>query len=72
MNRRTFDLPQNGWSITDRTAKPDTILTLLLTSSPSVHDTVVTLEKRRLITRTPGAGRSIQLLLERDQLPELT
>ena len=41
-------------------------------SPPSVHNMVVTLEKRRLITRTPGVGRSIQLLLKRDQLPDLT
>jgi Mn-dependent DtxR family transcriptional regulator len=40
-------------------------------SPPSIHNTVVTLEKRRLIARTPGAGRSIQLLLRRDQLPDL-
>jgi repressor LexA len=38
---------------------------------PSVHNMVVTLEKRRLIKRTPGAARSIQLLVRRDQLPDL-
>ena len=40
-------------------------------SPPSVHNMIVTLEKRRLIARTPGAARSIQLLLRRDQLPDL-
>ena len=40
-------------------------------SSPSVHSMVVTLEKRRFIRRTPGAARSIQLQLTRDQLPDL-
>ena len=40
-------------------------------SPPSVHNMVVTLEKRRLIKRTPGVARSIQLLLGRDQLPDL-
>ena len=40
-------------------------------SPPSVHNMVVTLEKRGFITRTPGAGRSIQLRLGRDQLPDL-
>jgi Mn-dependent DtxR family transcriptional regulator len=40
-------------------------------SAPSVHNMVVTMEKRRLIQRTHGAGRSIQLLLRRDQLPDL-
>jgi repressor LexA len=39
-------------------------------SPPSVHNMIVTL-KRRLIARTPGAARSIQLLLSRDQLPDL-
>jgi DNA-binding MarR family transcriptional regulator len=38
---------------------------------PSVHTMVVTLDKRRLISRTPGAGRSIRLLLSREQLPDL-
>jgi len=33
--------------------------------------TFFSLERRRLIQRTPGAGRSIQLLLGRDQLPDL-
>jgi repressor LexA len=41
------------------------------TTPPSVHQMVLTLEKRRLIERTPGAARSIRLLVPRDQLPEL-
>jgi Mn-dependent DtxR family transcriptional regulator len=41
-------------------------------SPPSVHNMIVTLEKRRLIARTPGAARSVRLLLSRDQLPDLT
>ena len=40
-------------------------------SPPSVHNMIVTLERRGFITRTPGASRSIQLLLRRDQLPDL-
>jgi Mn-dependent DtxR family transcriptional regulator len=40
-------------------------------SPPSVHNMIVTLEMRQLIKRTPGASRSIQLLLGRDQLPDL-
>ena len=44
----------------------------LKVSPPSVHNMIVTLEKREFITRTPGAGRSIQLLLGRDQLPDLS
>ena len=40
-------------------------------SPPSVHQMVVTLEKRRLIERVPGQARSIRLLLEREELPDL-
>jgi len=40
-------------------------------TAPSVHNMVMTLEKRRLIKKTPGVGRSIQLLLSRGQLPDL-
>jgi hypothetical protein len=38
---------------------------------PSVHQMVLTLERRGLIERTPGAARSIRVLVPRDQLPEL-
>jgi repressor LexA len=38
---------------------------------PSVHQMILTLEKRGFITRTPGAGRSIRLTLERAELPDL-
>ena len=40
-------------------------------SPPAIHNMIVTLEKRGFIKRTPGASRSIQLLLSRDQLPDL-
>ena len=40
-------------------------------SPPAVHNMIVTLEKRGFIARTPGAARSIRLLLSRDQLPDL-
>ena len=40
-------------------------------SPPSIHNMVVTLDERRFIARTPSAARSIQLLLRRDQLPNL-
>lgn len=40
-------------------------------TAPSIHNMVVTLERRGFIRRTPGAARSIQLLLGRDQLPDL-
>ncbi|MHB8521360.1 MAG: LexA family protein [Limisphaerales bacterium] len=41
------------------------------TSPPSVHQMIVTLTDRGLIERVPGQGRSIRLLLTRDQIPDL-
>lgn len=38
---------------------------------PSVHQMVVTLERKGFITRIPGQGRSITLRLSRQQLPDL-
>lgn len=38
---------------------------------PSVHQMVVKLEERGHIARVPGQGRSIRLLLTREQLPDL-
>jgi repressor LexA len=38
---------------------------------PSVHNMIVTLEKRGLIARKPGRPRSIEVLLPRDLLPAL-
>jgi hypothetical protein len=38
---------------------------------PSVHQMVLTLEKAGLISRQPGAARSIAVLLDRSALPEL-
>jgi DNA-binding MarR family transcriptional regulator len=40
-------------------------------SPPSVHQMILNLEKERFIERVPGQGRSIRLLLRRDQLPDL-
>ena len=40
-------------------------------SPPAVHQMVLTLEGRGLITREPGKPRSIRLLVERHQLPDL-
>jgi repressor LexA len=40
-------------------------------TAPSVHQMVVTLEKRGFISRTLGQGRSIELRLSREQLPDL-
>jgi len=38
---------------------------------PSVHQMVLTLEARGLISRVPGQARSIRLLLPREALPDL-
>jgi repressor LexA len=40
-------------------------------TAPSVHQMIVNLEKGGFITRTPGQGRSIELRLSREQLPDL-
>ena len=38
---------------------------------PSVHNMILTLEKRGLISRIPGRARSIEVLVPRAQVPEL-
>ena len=38
---------------------------------PSVHRMVLELESRRLIRRRPGVARSIEVLLEDDEVPRL-
>ena len=38
---------------------------------PSVHQMVLTLESHGFIERIPGQGRSIRLLIPREQLPDL-
>jgi Mn-dependent DtxR family transcriptional regulator len=40
-------------------------------SPPSVHQMVMTLEAKGFIERTPGKGRSIRLLIPREDLPAL-
>ena len=40
-------------------------------SPPSVHQMVLTIEARGLITRTPGQARSIRLLIPPEELPDL-
>ncbi len=40
-------------------------------SPPTVHQMVLSLEKRRCIERAPGEARSIRLLLTREHLPDL-
>lgn len=38
---------------------------------PSVHQMILTLEAKGFIERTPGAARSIKLLIAKEELPEL-
>jgi repressor LexA len=40
-------------------------------SPPSVHQMILTLEANGFIERIPGQGRSIRLLLARENLPDL-
>jgi repressor LexA len=40
-------------------------------STPTVHQMVLTLEANGFIERTPGQGRSVRLLLAREDLPDL-
>jgi Mn-dependent DtxR family transcriptional regulator len=40
-------------------------------SAPSVHQMVVRLEANGLIEKIPGQGRSIRLLVPREELPDL-
>jgi SOS-response transcriptional repressor LexA len=41
-------------------------------SPPTVHQMILTLEKKGLIERTPRKARSIKVLVPPDQLPRLT
>ena len=40
-------------------------------SPPSVHQMILTLDRRGLISRIPGQARSIRLLIPREHLPDL-
>ena len=40
-------------------------------SPPTVHQMILSLEKLGLVERIPGQGRSLKLLLPREQLPDL-
>ncbi|HEU5304249.1 MAG TPA: hypothetical protein VFU40_06345 [Gemmatimonadales bacterium] len=40
-------------------------------SPPTVHEMVLTLQRRKFIARTPGEARSIRLLLRPEQIPAL-
>ena len=40
-------------------------------SPPTVHQMILTLEQKRLITRKPGVPRSVALLINPESLPKL-
>jgi repressor LexA len=42
-----------------------------MAAPPTVHQMILTLEKKGLISRTPGTARSIRVLLPKQQLPDL-
>ncbi|MGD0091261.1 MAG: hypothetical protein ABSE73_15195 [Planctomycetota bacterium] len=41
------------------------------TTPPTVHQMVLTLEKKKLIARVPGVARSIELRVPREKIPDL-
>ncbi len=41
------------------------------TSPPTIHQMILKLEEKGLISRVPGQARSIKLLLDPDELPRL-
>jgi repressor LexA len=41
------------------------------TSPPAIHRMLMTLSEKRLISRTPGKARSIQLLVDPQEIPRL-
>jgi hypothetical protein len=47
------------------------MLAYFRTSPPSVHQMVVTLERNKLIARTPGQARSIRILIPPESMPDL-
>jgi repressor LexA len=40
-------------------------------SPPAIHDMIITLHERGLISREPGKPRTIRVLLPREELPDL-
>ena len=48
------------------------IMRFFRVTPPTVHQMVLTLEKRGLISRQPGAARAITVLVDSAKLPDLT
>ena len=41
------------------------------TSPPTIHQMLLTLAEKQLVSRTPGQARSIQLLVDPQEIPRL-
>ncbi len=62
------------WAYTKVNGRPPAQLDMqryFKVTPPSVHQMVLTLERRGLISRKPGAARSLEVLVPRDELPML-
>jgi Mn-dependent DtxR family transcriptional regulator len=63
----------HSYTILNRTAPAEADMQRFFgVTPPSVHQMVLTLEREGYISRTPGAARSIRLLVSPDLLPKLT
>ncbi|MCP4549190.1 MAG: SOS response transcriptional repressor, partial [bacterium] len=45
--------------------------TFFRTSPPTIHQMILKLAEKNLISRTPGQARSIRLLIDPDEIPRL-
>ena len=41
------------------------------TTPPTIHQMIIKLEEKKLINRTPGQARSIELRVDPDEIPSL-
>jgi hypothetical protein len=60
-----------GWVVAAKVAYIPTKNVGTYAPPASVHQMILALEARGLIARTPGQARSIQLLIPREELPDL-
>lgn len=78
-SRRDFTLKQGQYLafihaytlVNGRPPAEADIIRFFRVTPPSVHQMVLGLEKAGLISRKPGVARSIAVLLDRSDLPEL-
>ncbi len=55
----------------DRSPSEADLQRFFQTTPPTIHQMVLKLEEKGFISRVPGQARSIQLLLEPDEIPRL-